>query len=281
MKKQKYILPLLAFTPLVMNSQNHFTDGMKWRTQIYGTHEPEVATTIEVVTIEKTTDDNIFNLYRSYENHTSDRTLIASVKTEESKVYFNPIEGKSTEWYLLYDFSLKPGEGCFVYNPLTLSDESVPYKTYVKCVDIDEKSNEQWSILRLDEYTDNSCSNLIGNGLWISGLSSLNGILYNNRFGVDGFGSKLLDVSLNERILYASSQSGISEITDSSEPNVRVDGLDIYISVNDDTYGTIYSQSGMHIGNYKFSKTPTHIRLSDKGVYILKLENSSLKLLVP
>lgn len=136
-------------------------------------------------------------------------------------------------------------------------------------------------MLRLEEYTDNSCLNIIGNGSWIIGLSSLNGILYNNRFEVDGFSSFLLEVSDNERILYSNIPSGILEITDTSIPNIKVDGLDIYISVNDDICGSIYSQAGVHIGDYKFSKTPTHIKLSNRGIYILKFENTSKKILVP
>lgn len=278
----RLILLILAFIPLLMNGQNHFTDGMKWRTQIYGTHEPEVVKSIEVVTIEKTPDDNCFKMYRSYEDNTSDRELIAVVKQEESKVYFNHNGLKSSEWYLLYDFNLNPGEGCFIYSPLTFSEDSEPYKTYVKCIGIDENFNEDWSVLRLEEYTDDSCLNIIGHGSWIIGLSSLNGILYNNRFEVDGFSSRLLlEVSDDEKILYSNKQSGIIEITDTSIPNIKVDGLDIYISVNDDMCGSIYSQSGVHIGDYKFSKTPTHIKLSNRGVYILKLENTSRKILVP
>lgn len=281
MKIKSFILLILAFIPLSMNSQNQFTDGMKWRTQIYGTHEHEVVKLIEVVTIEKTLDENCFNMYRFYEDNTSDKELIAVIKTEESKVYFNPNGFKSSEWYLLYDFSLKLGEGCFIYNPLTFTEDSEPYKTYVKCIGIDEKFTEDWSLLQLEEYTDNSCLNLIGYGSWIRGLSSLNGILYNNRFEVDGFSSSLLEVSDNERILYSDIPSGVLEITDTSIPNIKVDGLDIYISVNDDICGSIYSQAGVHIGNYKFSKTPTHIKLSNRGVYILKLENTSKKILVP
>lgn len=90
---------MMAFIPLLMNGQNQFTDGMKWRTQIYATHEHEVVKSIEVVTIEKTLDKNCFNMYRSYEDNTSDRELIAVIKQEESKVYFNPNGFKSSEWY--------------------------------------------------------------------------------------------------------------------------------------------------------------------------------------
>lgn len=108
------------------------------------------------------------------------------------------------------------------YRPLTFSKDSEPYKTYFKCIGIDEKFNGDWSLLRLEEYTDDSCLNILGNGSRIIGLSSLKGILYNNRFEVDGFGSLLLEVSDNEKILYSNMLSGILEITDPSIP-IKVD----------------------------------------------------------
>lgn len=71
MKMKYFILLILAFIPFLMNGQNYFTDGMKWRTQLYGTHEPEGGKSIEVVSIEKTQVDNCFNMYRSYEDNSS------------------------------------------------------------------------------------------------------------------------------------------------------------------------------------------------------------------
>lgn len=276
---RNFILIMLLFIPFLMKGQSCFTDGMKWRTQISGTHKPEAVTMIEVVTIEQAMDDNCFNMYRSYEDNTSAKELIAVIKTDEFKVFFKPKDSKTSEWYLLYDFGLKPGEGCFIYNPLASSKNSTPFKTYIKCVAIDESfESEEWHVLSLEEYNDDSCSNIIGTGFWIKGLSSLNGILYNNRFGVDGFGSKLLDVSDSDRIIYSNKQSGILEITDSSIPNIRVDGLNIYVSVNDEICGSLYSISGEHIGNYKFGKTPAHITLPDRGIYILQIGNVSKKI---
>ena len=135
MKTRSIILLLLAFIPFCVNGQSHFKDGMKWRTLIQGTHTPEVVKSIEVVTIEKTPEDNCFNMYRSYEENIPERELVGVIKDVESKVYFNPEGFNSSEWYLLYDFTLQPGEGCYVYDPLLLC-KSKQYKTYVKCVGI-------------------------------------------------------------------------------------------------------------------------------------------------
>ena len=282
MKTKSFFILMLIFIPLLMNSQNYFTDGMRWRTQISGTHKPEIVTLIEVVTIEKTMNDNCFYMYRSYENGPHNKELIALIKTEESKVYFQLEKSNSSEWYLLYDFNLKPGDGCFVYSPFTSYQNPTPYKTYVKCIGIEENfEHKDWRLLQLEEYQDASCSKLIGNGTWIKGISSLNGVLYNNRFGVDGVNSLLLDVSDNNKIIYSHQQTAISELTDTLIPNIRIQGLDVYISVDGNIKGSLYAQNGVHLGNYMFNQTPTHVKLSSKGVYVLQLENKSVKILVP
>lgn len=280
MNVKSFVIGLIVFTPLLMNGQIHFTDGMKWRTQVFGTHEPEGVTSIEVATIEKTSDDNCFNIYRTYEDNSSYKELIALIKTEDSKVLFKPKESISSEWYLLYDFSLKPGEGCFIYTPLVIKEDSIPAKTYIKCIGIDDNfDDEKWRLLLLEEYSDDSYTYFLGEGSWIDGLSSMNGFLYNNCFEVDGGTTKLLEVSDNEGIIYSNNQSGVSEITDSSNPDIKIDGLDVYISVGEELLGSLYSLSGTHIGNCRLSKTTTHIALPDKGIYILKIGNISRKIL--
>lgn len=272
------VLFILLFLPLLMNGQSFFTDGMKWRTQIFGTQEQEPVAAIEVVTIERTPEDNCFDMFRSYEDNMSAKELIAVIRTEESKIFFQPKDSKNSEWYLMYNFGLKQGEGCFIYSPLSSSENSVPVKTYIKCVSIDKSS--EYEVLLLEEYADDSCSNIIGRGSWIKGLSSLNGFLYNNRFEVDGFSSRLLDVSDNERILYTDKQSCILETTGHSIPDIKIDGLDVYISVDDEICGSLYFISGELIGKYKFSQIPAHIVLPDRGIYVLQVGKVSRKIMI-
>lgn len=278
---RKYILFILSLIPFVMEAQTSFTDGMKWRTQISGTHNPEPVTTIETVTIEKTSGDNIYDMYRFYEDNKSAKEYVAVIKTDGSKVYFKPVDSKTSDWYLLYDFGIKPGEGCFVYSLVTSSISSTPERTYIKCVGMEDSVEcEGWHML-LEEYRDDSCSELLGTGSWIKGLSSLNGILYNNRFDVDGFCSKLLDVSVGGGILYSNRESGTKEMIEPPIPEITIDGLDIHITVNTEICGALYSMSGIKIGNYKFSRSPVVIKLSDSGIYILRIGNNSKKIFVP
>ena len=275
---------LLSLVPLVMNSQTSFTDGMKWRTQIIGTHDPEAVASIETVTIEKSVEDDCLKMYRYYENNVSDREFVASVMIDKDKVYFRPCDSKSSEWYLLYDFGMEPGEGCYIYNPVTFSENSIPYFTYVKCVGIDDGSDYNgWKAMSMEEYRDDSCSDILGKGTWLKGLSSLNGILYNNCFGIDGLGATLLlDVSDNEKNIYPNNSTGIVQARETLDPNfnIKIDGSNIEIFTSHETIGSLYDQSGVLIGEYRFSKTPTKITLPSKGIYILKSGNVSQKILV-
>ena len=275
---------LLSLVPLVMNSQVCFTDGMKWRTQIIGTQDPVAVATVETVTIEKSVDDECFKMYRYYENNVSDREFVAFVMTDKDKVYFRPCDSKSTEWYLMYDFGMEPGEGCYIYSPISFSENSNPCFTYVKCVGIDDGSEfGRWKAMSLEEYRDDSCSNKLGTGTWLTGLSSLNGILYNHCFDIDGFGATLLlDVSDNEKKIYPNISTGVVQATETLVPhfNIKIDGTDIKISTDHETIGSLYDQSGVLIGDYRFSKTPTSIALPSKGIYILKSGNITKKILV-
>ena len=123
----------------------------------------------------------------------------------------------------------------------------------------------------------------MGTGTWLTGLSSLNGILYNHCFDIDGFGSTLLlDVSDNEKKIYPNISTGVVQATETLVPhfNIKIDGTDIKISTDHETIGSLYDQSGVLIGDYRFSKTPTSIALPSKGIYILKSGNITKKILV-
>ena len=103
-----------------------------------------------------------------------------------------------------------------------------PRKTYVKCVSIEEPSEEGgWSMMTIEESSDSSSSSYGRTGIWIKGLSSFNGILYNVSFNMNGFGSILLEVSVNGETLYLNKSAGNAEIRDSSSPDIRVDRPDV------------------------------------------------------
>lgn len=263
-----------------MNGQTFYSDGMKFRTQRCATIAPSPDISYSVVTLEQTEEPNCFNIYEADEDNESDKEFVAVMKTEGSKVFFKYNDSDASEWYLFYDFDLQPGEGCYFYNPC-FKRESAPLKSYLKCTGI-EKSyrGSEWDLILLEEYEDDNCSVRLRTGSWLKGLSSLGGFLFNNGFGLDGICSRLMEVSDNGNVIYSVPETGVSEVADLAVPSVRIDGLNVYVSMNDAARGSIYTLSGACLGNYSFGKTPTRIQLPEKGAYILKTGNISKKIFV-
>ena len=280
---KKLILFSCLLVPLLMYGQCYLTDGMTWRTQIIGLILPEEFISTEIVSIEQTEDEGCFNMYSSNIDYSPTPELVAVIRIDGDKVYFRPVWSESSEWYLAYDFGLKPGEGCYVYDMSDKGEYSdTPRKTYVKCVSIEESSEEEgWSVMTLEESLDSSSPSHGRPGEWIKGLSSSGGILYNNGFDICGMGSLLIEVSVNGETIYLNKSAGNAEIRDSSSPDIRVEGSDIRVSTDGDVRGSLYSGAGTHIGDYRFGKTPTHIRVPDSGVYILRTGDVSRKVFIP
>lgn len=280
-----YIIFFLAFfIPFAMSGQVHFADGMKWYTEVHGSHAPWLPPSTVVVALEKTGDADCFKALQSSPDHDIDREFVAFIKVDEDKVFFKFDDNESAEWYLLYDFGLKAGEGCYIYCPGVKSGNVAISKTYIKCAAISESSEYNgWSTMALEEYHDDSCTGFVDYGTWIKGLSSLNGLLDNNRFGDVGRSSILQTVVLEDgTVVFSNPSAGVSEVSDSSTaPDIRVDGLEILVSTDSEVPGSLFSQTGLALGHYTFGKTPTSITVPGSGVYILKIGEKAHKVLVP
>lgn len=165
---------------------------------------------------------------------------------------------------------------------MMLSGNSIPYKTYIKCTDLTESVEPgYWSSMTLEEYIDETCSVHLGHGIWLKGLSSLKGVLRNIGFNLDGIGSELLEVYENGQIIYSNNSSSVLEITDSATFDVKTDGLDIIVTAKSEIGGSLYSSTGIHLGDYRFNREWTRIRVPARGLYILKLGNVVEKILIP
>lgn len=142
--KHSYLLFITIIFAAILAKANdpsetiYFTDGMEWRTEITGTQSSNATFSLETVTIEDYIDDVIFKMFRHYNNDTSYQEFIAFVKTIGDKVFFSSESSDDSDWYLLYDFGITDGEGCYVYSPLVMSTSKIPYKTYIKCIGVNE-----------------------------------------------------------------------------------------------------------------------------------------------
>lgn len=281
---KKILLLMTMIVPFIANSQTCFKDGMKWHICGYTFESgPNVKAYDIYVTAEKTDVDGVLMLYKSYDD-SPEREFVGYVKTEEDRVLFNGVSSASADWYLLYDFGLKPGEGCYVYSLAFLDEQSVPrYKTYVECVALNEKSADYdgWDTLTMQEYdetVDPPDSSI--KFAWIKGLGSQMGILHNGIYGTGGPGTKLTDVFWNGEQIFKRVTTGVSEIKDSGSADIRIDGRNLYVSAEKEMNCAIYTANGLHIGTYVLGSTVSRIELPDRGVYILKIGNESRKIVI-
>lgn len=118
MDKLKTTMLVLAFAPTLMNAQTFFTVGTSWKTELWNM-EPDPKIYIQIVSLDGTeTIDGYtsMKMYSEYENDATSRKLVAYIRTNGDKVFFMNPETKTKAWYLMYDFGLKAGEGCYVYS---------------------------------------------------------------------------------------------------------------------------------------------------------------------
>lgn len=190
---------VIAMSAQTAWGQNVFREGMIWKTETgnLSRRHMELAYILDGDTLIGKT--HALKLYCIKDGDTARRELRAIIRTERDKVYY--LSGsKRKKWILLYDFSLKPGEGCHVGTiPPSGSMESTPKTTYVRCKRL-IKSGEsgEYTVMIMEEpFEGNDCI-----GRWIKGIGGIQGILVNNGFCLDGRNTTLRQVTCGDSTLY-------------------------------------------------------------------------------
>lgn len=275
------ILPMLIF------GQECFTNGTEWITKITTPGNPKK----ELIQIEKL--DGMVNIdgydalkmYCEYESIPDSKTLLYYVRTEGDKVFFRLPDDDSGAWYLMYDFGLVAGEGCYLYCPLYTDKENnnTPLKDYIKCTSWTKDATSGIYFMDAEEYEDNTCSGLILDGpRWFDGISSIRGISSNIGLGMrSGSISRLIEVRNGDRVFYSDNTTSISKVS-KTPLRYRVDGLNINLS------GTeagdkiqVYYTSGALLGNFTAKGNSINISVPNSGMYILKIRNTTISIHVP
>ena len=282
--KKISILVAFATLPFLMSAETYFREGMQWQTLIVGTQTPEGVYSLETVTLQKSTNSDWLEM-NSHTVCQNDGQIydkfIAYVKSDGDKVSFKLTDAEDAQTYLFYDFGLKEGEGCYIYDP-DFIQEGIPFGTYIKCEKIGEDSEfPGWQTMSVTQYDDESCTGYSHKGKWIKGLSSSEGVLFNNRFNLDGKGGSLLwNAMYDGKSLYSNPMVNIKEITAETGISVKTYGLTLIVYAKVPTVGEIYNQAGMIVGNYQFAENPTTINMPAKGVYILKAGDKVVKIAI-
>lgn len=281
--KRLVISIAMAVLPMLIFGQECFTNGTEWKMMIKSI-EPQPKTSIEISKLDGMVNIDgyeAFKMYSEYENKPDSKTLLYYVRKENDKVFFKLPDDDSEEWYLMYDFGLAVGEGCYIYNPtFTINDKEL-YKTYLKCISITKDETSGNTIMGMEEYKDDTFELLRGEGEWIKGISSTLGINYNTGFGMTGGEFRLIEVKNGDRVFYSDNTTSISKVSN-APLRYRVDGLNINLSgteVSDKIQ--VYYTNGALLGNFTANGNSINIRVPNSGVYVLKLKNTTISIHVP
>ena len=281
--KRLVISIAMAVLPMLIFGQECFTNGTEWKMMIKSI-EPQPKTSIEISKLDGMVNIDgyeAFKMYSEYENKPDSKTLLYYVRKENDKVFFKLPDDDSEEWYLMYDFGLAVGEGCYIYNPtFTISFKKL-YKTYLKCISITKDETSDNTIMGMEEYKDDTFELLRGEGEWIKGISSTLGINYNTGFGMTGGEFRLIEVKNGDRVFYSDNTTSISKVSN-APLRYRVDGLNINLSgteVSDNIQ--VYYTNGALLGNFTANGNSINISVPNSGVYVLKLKNTTISIHVP
>ena len=210
MKRLLLIGLICLFCTAMRAELKYFQPGITWNVLLMGEYLPEDPLLFdEYVYIDKRIEIDGYDcmimswiLNRHPEGEIVEENSIY-LRTEGEKVYFKYFDYEDDNWYLMYDFCLKEGEGCYVYSPY-YGRPNDPFRTYLRCVSITENNAEfdGWDTMLMEEYIYDDRPEINYTGIWIKGLGSRGGVIFNNGFGMDGIGTRLIDATFNGEIIY-------------------------------------------------------------------------------
>lgn len=106
---------------------------------------------------------------------------LCGLRCDGDKVYARMLDKEDSDEYLIYDFSLKPGDGAYISYFSSLHSEDNVKEYYVKCLSTEKKTvcDIEYEYLNIMCYTDNRCESPISPEpfYWIKGLGSEFGVL--------------------------------------------------------------------------------------------------------
>lgn len=271
---------VLLTIPLLAMGENLFQEGSIWHVRYTGTHRPDPVYTDTEFRAEGDTTINgseALKISSAIIGNGAPATPAVYVKSENGRILF--WDKNTRDWYLMYDFNLKEGDGCTVYSiPLNDNIKS-PEPTYVKC--IQTGPNPYYGNIpqiALHEFTDSSLSNYIGEGEWLVGIGSTKGVIENNRFEIlDGRTSHLTHASYYDNIICQYAPSGIIFLNDQSI-QVSVNGKTLQFPQSGSNTISVFSSAGILLDNIDISSGECRISLPDKGIYIISDGPHNIKL---
>ena len=296
MKNSITFIVCLAFIPMLVSAQSYFKEGTSWKTETSSIMAPGFELRFTIIDyIEGTEMVDGYEALKMYQYSDGigldgpvheDVTLKGYVRTDGDKVYFKNTETEPGVWYLMYDFGLKVGEGCYVYSTDNSEYTNKPDMTYIKCVGTAKEPGSDLESLLIEEYEseDDTYKDkdevYHAEGRWIKGLSSNLGVMNNNLFGLVGGGSDLTEATYEGNVIYKKPETAVS--------GVRENGVSVSVSQRTVTMSSgggvgkaqILTSDGRQIGLYNLSASPMRLTLPGSGVYVVKACGAVRKIVV-
>ena len=260
---------------------NYFRSGTSWEMEVFPDY-PESLPIVQIADLISTDNDanGDLKMILSYKE-TSQVIREIYIKINEEKVYFKFAQNPESDWYLMYDFGLQPGEGDVFYCPYFYSQGS-PIYTYLECKEIiaDNPQYDGWTTMTMLDRLDAEGNIFEMTGTWIKGLGDVRGVMSNYSQWLDGIDMSLVEVTYDGVVIYSEKPAGIKEVEKNDNMKLTVSGLDL--TIKDCSVGTIcgiYSVDGRLIKEISAHTGNVNCRLPHKGIFIIRVGSKSYKVL--
>lgn len=288
---KKVMSILIMFVSVVsLYGENIFKDGTIWNvSRVYVGATPDEMTyqNIEYSLADMASDDDagVFNLIQDQTRDGEKSVVVCRIKEEDSRVYFQ--QDSYEEWFLMYDFNIKPGEQICVFTPsfdLWVHEVgSIP--TYIKCISEDTilTADREWTMLNLEQYVDPDCKRFIGTLSWVKGIGATVGFIENCRIGdLMGLGSFVNEVICDNEVIYSCPYSTVSaDVIYIKHISISCDGRTISITGGaSNTDVSVLNIDGGKLAQAKSSEDCCSISVDSPGVYIVKVGDMARKVMV-
>ena len=271
------MMAMLGMVSQAANYTNYFVPGTKWTTEFQSIPWHEVS--YQTVWLEG--GANVFGsrcmLMHIKEN--DGKESIRYVKVEEGKIYYHAeVEG---EWELMYDFELKVGDRCYLgYPHWNWTDSQTKHHRYIENTGYSEiEGIPVMNVISL--YQSSESKELIkdGEGSWLLGIGSTDGVLQNCNYGMVGGIRTLVKVESNGTVVYDRT-SGLKDV-EFDGVTVRCEGRDIIISgLDNGALIEVYSITGVIVAKCQCTTGSVNVKVDQPGIYFVKAGTYTRKILV-
>lgn len=284
MKVRLIVVALAIVTTSLLHAVNYIRPGLKY--EFRGQEAGTISKNYDIIEGDTVIGGvDAFKLYRVVGDEK--KVLLSVLHTEGDKVFYLKAPG-STEWELLYDFGMKPGEIVEYTEPSMDVDTwfyHIGKKTApVECTEVSfsplynaDLMKMSWIRYKDEESSEESWRDY---GEWLYGIGSVESIMgnllgfYNHNGGI----SNVARVTLNGEVL-VDFYSGVEDIEDVKD-TFRVTSLNSTLIIENVTPSDnicITDISGYVIYSGKTEQDVLTIPVSGKGIYIVRIGDRAVK----